>query len=58
MRINYSDSLKFALLGFVHSQELNIVTGPCKYTQVFNHQRAPSIATSNIFHHLTGGFFE
>jgi hypothetical protein len=58
MRIDYSDSLKFAPLGFVHSQELDTVTGPCKYTQIFNHERVPSVATSNFFHHLARGFFE
>jgi len=58
MRIDYSDSLKFAPLGFVHSQELYTVTGPCKYAQIFNHQGVPSIATSDIFNHLTGGFFK
>ena len=32
MRIDYSDSLKFASLGFVHRQELDTVAWPCKYT--------------------------
>ena len=58
MRVNYSDSLEFAPLGFVHSQELDTVAGPRKYTQIFDHERVPSVATSNIFHHLACGFFE
>ena len=41
MRINYSDGLKFAPLGFVHSQELDTVAGPGKYAQIVQSSACP-----------------
>ena len=52
VRLNYSDSLEFSTLGFVHDQELYALVRPRKDAQILNHQRVASFAALNVLRHL------